>query len=60
MSAETRYYRGAFKYIGKVKILPFFFNLKLHEVMLSVRSVSRRNIIEEKALQYSELHKQRV
>lgn len=60
MSIETRYYRGAFKYVGMVKILLFFFNLKLHEVMLRVRSVSRRNLIEEIALQYSELHKQRV
>lgn len=56
MSDEPQYYGGAFKYVGVVNILFFL----LHEVILRVHSVSRRKIIEDKALKYSELHRQHL
>lgn len=44
MSDEIQYYGGAFKYVGVVKNKKKFRDLKLHDVILRVRSVSRRKI----------------
>lgn len=60
MSDEPQYHGCAFKYVGVVDMLFFLLHEVLCiEVILRVHSVSRRKIIEDKALKYSELHRQR-
>lgn len=60
MSDEPQYHGCAFKYVGVVIILFFLLHeVFCIEVILRVHSVSRRKINENKAVKYSELHRER-